>query len=243
MIKAAIIDDEPFAIENVELLLKENFQEIKIVGTGNSVEEGVKLIESKDPNLLFLDIEMPFGSGFDLLERFPNPKFRVIFITAYNQYAVKAFRCSATDYLLKPIDIEEFVQAVSRTKETIDEDMQQRYQLLQEHLQNNSTKRIAFPTHQGIEFINWDQIIRVEADRSYASLHMKENESILVSKSLREVEDLLPSDQFFRPHKSHLIRIDLVRRYLRTESLIEMEDGSRVELSRRRKDAFLEVMC
>ena len=243
MIKAAIVDDEPFAVENIELLLQEYFPEITICGTANSLQEGSVLIKDKSPNILFLDIEMPFGSGFDLLKSFPDRNFQVIFVTAYNQYAIKALRCSAIDYLLKPIDIQEFTTAVSRAIESLSGNNQKTFDQLQEHLTGKSSYRIAFGTQQGMEFIQWDQIIHIEADRSYAILHLINKETLLVSKSLREVEELLPPDKFFRPHKSHLIQLDKVKRYIKRENVIEMKDGSLVELSRRKKELFLEKMC
>lgn len=243
MIKAAIVDDEPFAVENIELLLQEYFPEITICGTANSLQEGSVLIKDKSPNILFLDIEMPFGSGFDLLKSFPNRNFQVIFVTAYNQYAIKALRCSAIDYLLKPIDIQEFTTAVSRAKENLSGNNQKTFDNLHDHLTGNSPYRIALGTQLGMEFIQWDQIIHIEADRSYSMLHLGNKETLLVSKSLREVEELLPPDKFFRPHKSHLIQLDKVKRYIKRENVIEMKDGSLVELSRRKKELFLEKMC
>jgi len=236
--KTLIIDDEIAAIENLEILLDKYCKEVEIVGTARSAKEGYELINKEDPELVLLDIEMPHGSGFDLLKKFKNPSFSVIFTTAYNQYAIQAIKFSALDYLLKPIDVEELISAISKVekKNAIDKE---RVNLLLENFDSNTNKRLALPKDGGYSIVKIENIIRCEASDNYTTFHIEDKKPILVSKTLKEFEKLLPKDQFLRVHQSHLINLNKVEEYYKTDgAYVLMEDGSTVSISRRKKDEF-----
>ncbi|MFH1321980.1 MAG: LytTR family DNA-binding domain-containing protein [Bacteroidota bacterium] len=246
MLKTIIIDDEAKSIKTIELIIKEFCRNITIVGKANSAIDGIKEIQNKKPDLVFLDIEMPHGNGFDLLESIPERDFDVIFVTAYNHYAVKAFKFSAIDYILKPIDIEELVNAVKKVEESRKEHPKSYpdYNALLENIRSASPCKLTIPTLEGLEYINIKNIIRIEADRSYSEIYLKEGKKLIVSKSLAEIENLLDDKNFFRTHKSHLINLDHVNKFLRIDGgSVEMIDGSIVIVSRRKKDDFNDTMA
>jgi two-component system LytT family response regulator len=181
---------------------------------------------------------MPHTNGFDLLKRFPNPTFSVIFTTAYNQYAIQAIKFSALDYLLKPIDVDELITAVSKVedKSKIDDE---RLNVLLKNIDTKTTKRLALPNDGGYSMIKVEAIIRCEASDNYTTFYIKDKKPILVSRTLKEFENMLPKDSFLRVHQSHLINIDKVEEYYKTDgAYVLMEDGSTVSISRRKKEEF-----
>jgi two-component system LytT family response regulator len=233
-----IIDDEIAAIENLQIMLNKYCKNINIVATAQSADEGVLLINKENPDLIFLDIEMPHTNGFDLLKRFPNPTFSVIFTTAYNQYAIQAIKFSALDYLLKPIDVDELITAVSKVedKSKIDDE---RLNVLLKNIDTKTTKRLALPKDGGYSIIKVETIIRCEASDNYTTFYIKDKKPILVSRTLKEFENMLPKDNFLRVHQSHLINIDKVEEYYKTDgAYVLMEDGSTVSISRRKREEF-----
>jgi len=245
MVKAFIVDDEQNSISSISLILKEYCPEVDVVGTATSMKEALVEITKKKPNLLILDIEMPFGSGFDLLENLSNRDFETIFITAYNNYAIKAFKYSATDYILKPIDIDEFISAISRASEKINknEPTQPGYSVLFENLKTKNPTKIAINNNDGITFIAIQDILRIEGEGSYTRIHLLSNKKILVSKNLKDFQNLLSDHSFFRSHNSHLINLEYVSCFHHKDGgSIEMTDGSLVPLARRKKEEFLAIM-
>ena len=237
-----IVDDEPDAVHFISSIIREYCPRLEIIGTAFSVKEGIKIILEKDPKLVFLDVEMPHGNGFDLLSQFPKKSFDVIFVTAFNHYAIRAIKFSAVDYILKPINIGEFREAVEKVirKQTSSSHRNESYSSLLENLKAVSPFRLAIPTGTGMEYLKTQEIIRIEADRSYSWFFLLDKRKILVSKNLKEYQELLNDSNFFRTHNSHLINLEHVRRYIRQEGgSIEMIDGTQVPLSRTRKDLFL----
>jgi len=203
------------------------------------------VITKEKPDLVFLDVEMPHGSGFDLLAVFPEKDFDVIFITAFNHYAIRAIKFSAVDYILKPININEFIEAVKRVEEARDakSDRNVNFNTLFENLKTSMPSKLAIPTSNGMEYLNTKDIIRVEADRSYSWFYLQGEIKHLVSRNLKEYQELLSDRNFFRTHNSHLINLEHVKKYIRHEGgYIEMIDGSTVPISRGKKDLFLEHM-
>jgi two-component system, LytTR family, response regulator len=190
---------------------------------------------------------MPNGTGFDLLAQFPEKNFDVIFITAFNHYAIKAIKFSAVDYILKPININEFIEAVDRVIKKRSERStpgNENLRILMENLRSSFPSRLAIPTSDGMEYLNPKDIIRIEADRSYSWFFLNSNRKILVSKHLKEFQELLNDRYFFRPHNSHLINLKFVKKYIRKEGgYIEMTDSSLIPVSRNRKDIFLALMA
>ena|SRR6218665_991244 len=241
--KALIIDDEKKGREILQKLLEKYCPEVEVAGFGADAEEGYELIVKHGPDIVFLDIEMPNGNGFSLLEKFDRIGFQVIFTTAYETYAVRAIKHHALDYLLKPIDIDELKKAVESAKSATGDKTTARYQEFIKDRRQEIITRIALPIKEGIIYLTISEIIRIESDGSYSTFYLQDGKKYVVSKNLKEYEDLLPVKLFFRSHKSHLINIKKVKKYLRTDGYFaEMDDGSMIEISRRKKDEFLQLM-
>jgi two-component system LytT family response regulator len=244
-LRTLIVDDEKDAVGFIGSIIREYCPRLEIVGSAFSASEASRVIIEKDPELVFLDVEMPHGSGFDLLASFPEKTFDVIFITAFNHYAIRAIKFSAVDYILKPININEFIDAVNKVihKRSTIPGRNTRFDALIENLRSAIPSRLAIPTAEGMEYLNTREIIRIEADRSYCWFHLSDRRKLLVSKNLKEYQELLDGKNFFRPHNSHLINLDYVKKYIRHEGgSIEMTDGSFIPISRLRRDLFLARM-
>jgi len=249
MIRVVIIDDEQDAINSIELIINEYCFNAEVVGMASSAAEGRNVILSQKPDLVFLDIEMPRGNGFDLLEMLPERNFEIVFITAYNNFAIKAFKYSAIDYILKPIDIDEFVEAVEKAEKRINlvkgnsAPKEDKYSVLLDNIKTSKPSKIMVSTSEGQIYIDISNILRIEAEGSYSTLFLKDNNKILVSKNLKEFENMLADNSFYRPHNSHLINLEHVKKYvLKDGGYIEMTDETIVPISRRRKEAFIEHM-
>lgn len=241
-IRTVVVDDEPDAVSFIRSLIDEYCPELAFVGSAGSAIEGIRLINEVHPDLLFVDVEMPHGNGFDLLARFPQKDFSVVFITAFNQYALKAIKFSAVDYILKPINIGEFIEAVAKVSASRKQasGLQANYLELLENLKSALPTRLAIPTADGMEYLNPHDIVRIEADRSYSWFYLTGDRKYLVSRNLKEYQDLLGERQFFRPHHSHLINLEHVKKYFRHDGgYIEMADGSHVPVSRVKRELFL----
>jgi len=246
MLKAVIIDDEADAVNSIELIINEYCNNIIVVGKAYSASEGKEVIMSKNPDIIFLDIEMPRGNGFDMLEMIPDRNFHIIFITAYNNWAIKAFKYNAIDYILKPIDIDDFIKAVDKignskiSNKNIEID---KYKELLSNISSKTLNKIAISTTEGIEYIELKKIIRFEGDGSYSKVFIADQSYILVSKNLKEFQELLEDNDFFRTHNSHLINLAFVKKYVMKDGgHIEMKDNSIVPISRRKKEAFIDIM-
>jgi two-component system, LytTR family, response regulator len=245
MLRVVIIDDEPDAVKFIDGIVAEYCPNLEVVGTAHSAPEGVSVITQTQPDLVFLDVQMPHGSGFDLLSSFPVKTFDVIFITAYNHYAIQAIKFSAVDYILKPVNISELIDAVNKVeqKRSSMEYRNLNYGSLLENLRAPRPSKLAIPTTDGIEYLNTSEIIRIEADRSYSWFYLADKKKYLVSRNLKEYQELLQDMSFFRPHNSHLINLVYVKKFIRHEGgYIEMTDGSNVPISRGKRDLFLVQM-
>jgi two-component system LytT family response regulator len=242
-IKSVIIDDEINNCQNLQNILTRYCPEVDILGMAQSAADGLELIIKTKPELVFLDIQMPGGSGFDLLESINNPNFDVIFVTAYDQFAVKAIRKSALDYLLKPVNILDLKEAVSRAIEK--RNLQPiKNELIQNYLENQQTiesqRKIALPTAERLLFVKVIDIIRCKGENNYTQICLKEGKSVLVSKTLKEYEELLTEDGFLRVHQSHLInKLHVLSYEKRDGGYLKMTDGSSVSISRQRKEFVL----
>jgi len=246
MLRTVIVDDEPDAVRFIESIIGEYCSDIEVVGKAHSAKEGVDVIRDAAPDLVFLDVQMPHGTGFDLLSSLPEKTFDVIFITAFNHYAIQAIKFSAVDYILKPININEFLQAVKKVqdKQAGGERQSLNYEALLENIRSPRPSKLAIPTADGIEYLNTLEIIRLEADRSYSWFYMTGGKKHLVSRNLKEYQELLGDLNFFRPHNSHLINLEHVHKFIRHEGgYIEMDDGSAVPISRGKRDLFLVQMA
>lgn len=246
-LKTVVIDDEADAVDFITSIISEYCPDLEVEGKAHNVTSGIELIRSVKPDLVFLDVEMPNGTGFDLLTYFPEKDFDVMFITAFNHYAIKAIKFSAVDYILKPINITEFIEAVNKViqkRKSNPFSGNENFEALLENIRTSHPTRLVIPTSDGKEYLNPNEIIRIEADRSYSWFFINGKRKILVSKHLKEFQELLNDRNFFRPHNSHLINLDYVKKYVRIDGgYIEMTDGSQVPVSRNRKDLFLEHMA
>lgn len=240
-LRAVIVDDEQSGRDSLSRLLEENCHDVEVVGQAGSVDQAVEVIRLNQPDLVFLDVEMPRGSGFELLKRIERPSFKTIFVTAHNHYAIKAIKFSATDYLLKPVDVDELIASIEQIR-SVTGDWTARYQNITEAIDNNKPNRLAVPVKDGFAFISPDEIIRLQADGSYTHIFTV-SEKYTASRNIKEYEDLLQDRGFFRAHHSHLINLSHVRNFSRTEGYsVVMIDGSVVEVARRKKDQFLQLM-
>ena len=245
MIKGVIIDDEKPSIEAISQILGEFCPDVQVLGSTSSPSEGIKLINEVKPDVVFLDIEMPVLNGFDVLESIPDKNFEVIFITAYDHYAIKAFKVNAIDYILKPVNVKEIIQAVNKVKEKIstDENSSDKYNDLINQLQNSKSPRIQLSVQNGVELVQESDIIRILADGRYSRVFLNTKKSIFVTKTLKELEKELHTPPFLRVHKSHVVNINYVKKYNLVSSFqLELVDGTIVDVSRRKKDEFIEFM-
>ena len=243
MIKTVIIEDEQKSLEVLAALIRRNCPDLEIVATASNVAQGVDIIRQFQPALVFLDVSMPDGSGFDLLERV-DQKFELIFATASDQYAIKASKFSACDYLLKPIDAEELVAAVDKVKQKQNQlPSMDNLRFLVDQLKrsDDNFQKITLPTGNAYEIVNIRDIIRCEADGSYTVFYLTDKRKLLISAGLKHYEELLPERDFIRVHHHHLINMNHVLRFLKEDGgYAIMSDGSKIEISRRKKEAFME---
>ncbi|MCD4747129.1 MAG: LytTR family DNA-binding domain-containing protein [Bacteroidales bacterium] len=239
MISIVIIDDEPKARETIINILKLSKAGINIVGQAEDVSSGYDIIILKNPDLVLLDINLPDGTGFDLLKKFEKINFKVIFITAYEEHAIKAFKFNALDYILKPVTAGDLIQAVEKAGESIyKEETGIQLSALLSNL--NKIKKIVLKTAESIHLINVKDIIRCESDVNYTIFHLINDEKLMVSKTLKEYTELLESVGFFRTHQSHLVNLDHIVRYDKAEGgHLVMDDESIVPVSSRKKENLL----
>jgi two-component system LytT family response regulator len=244
MIRAVIIEDEPKNVTLLKKMLEMYCPQVMICGNANSIESSLRLIKQINPDLAFLDIEISGGNSFQLLDVLKPVNFHVIFVTAYDNYLLKAIKYSALDYLLKPINIQELIAAVNKSVDKIyTQKTSERIDLLLQSFPTlKSPSTIALPTVFGFNFITIQNIVRCEARGSYTILFMNDGKFYTASKALKEYEDLLPSDIFFRVHHSHLVNINFIVKYHKGKGgIIEMSDKSLIPLAARRKNEFINL--
>jgi two-component system LytT family response regulator len=245
MIKALIIDDEQKASDVLRLMIERFVPEIKQVQSCNDARKAAEMIHSFQPDIIFLDIRMPYLDGFGVLNQIQNKRFKVIFTTAYNEYSIQAIRFSAFDYLLKPVDSEDLVAAVQRYLQTKDEIPFQPEQLrnILQNLDAGSSQefRLALPSREGVYFFHPDEIIRCEAFGSYTKFFCPNNKQYMTSKVLGEYEELLSPYGFIRTHKSHLVNKKFIS-FIDHDGFAVLKDGNTVEISRRKKEEVMKQL-
>ncbi|MEM9547102.1 MAG: LytTR family DNA-binding domain-containing protein [Bacteroidota bacterium] len=243
MIRTIIIDDEQHCIQTLLWQLEQMDNTIEIVATCNNAKEGVTAIKKLNPDLIFLDIEMPQINGFQLIKQFEKVDFEIIFTTAYDQYAVEAFRISAMDYLLKPIRSDHLKEALERILQKSTNLIQDKVDILMHNFeaQSSGKKKLALPSMDGLEFIQIEDIMYCEAVRNYTKLVMTNGKKSIASKTLKEIEKILLIHDFCRVHKTYLINLRHVKKYMRGDGgYAVMVDDTAINISRNRKDAFLQ---
>ncbi len=239
MITAVIIDDELAYRKALRDNLAMYCPDVKLLGEANDISSGLQLIKKCNPGVVFLDIKLSESTtGFQLLEQIDSINFEVIFVTAFDDFALQAFRYSAVDYLTKPIKHKELQESVLRLQERNARYTNKKLDLLIANYKNNDIRKIGLPTISGIEFITIDNILRCEADRGYTQIHLDKQPLLLATKTLKDFEDILPPNIFVRVHRSHIININFMKRYDKNGYVI-MEDGKSIEIPRRRREDFI----
>lgn len=240
MKKVLIIDDENRTRELIARMIDSFEYDVETIPEGENVQSGIAAIEKHQPDIVFLDIQMPDGTGFDVIRSIEDKNFEVIFITAHEEFAIKAIKFSALDYLLKPVDAGELKSALEKALATLDEKREtKQFDALQSNIKPNEKRRLVLKTQESVHVVELDQIIRCEADRNYTSFYLVDNKKILVSKTLKEYETLLSGYNFLRVQQSHLVNIAFVDRYdKKNGGAVVMKDGSEVPLSPAKRDIF-----
>lgn len=245
MIRTLIIDDEKNATDVLELQIANYCDGIEVIGVCNSSLEGIKMISTLKPNLVLLDIDMPHLSGFDVIEATKDMNYKVIFTTAFNEFAIKAFKVAAVDYLLKPIDIIELRSALARVKSEVDHvpglsDYKKIMSSLSSH--GNQNKKIALQSSNGMKLVEVDQVVRAESESNYTHVYLSDGKKITLAKTLKSVEEALAGFPFCRVHQSHLINVNFVNKIIKGDNpYVLMLDGTSITVSRQRKDEFYDL--
>lgn len=247
MLRTVVVDDEKKGRELLVKVLNNYCNGIDVVGQANSARDAYTIINEQNPDLVFLDIEMPNGTGFDLLKMFEKISFHVIFTTAYEHYAIKAIKYSALDYLLKPIDIDELQESVAKIHDltnSASDNKHENIDILISALNNtNQVKKIAIPDQEGVVIIEVKNIIKCQADSNYTLIFLNDGSKVLSTKTLKEYNKLLDEKTFMRVHNSYLININHIKKYIKGDGgQVIMSDDSIVEVSRRRKSSLMEAL-
>jgi two-component system LytT family response regulator len=244
MIKAILVDDEKNALEMMEWLLRTYAPDVEILASCQSAREGLDAIAAAEPDVLFLDIEMPRMNGFEMLEQLDKPRFEIVFCTAYDKFAIRAFRFAALDYLLKPIDPEDLQATLQRIREKKPMPSAEQFSLLLQEVrsqQKPAHTRIALTTADGLLFVPTADILYCVAESNYTQVVLGSGRKILVSRTLGDIDDTLSGDAFFRVHSSYLINIDHIRKFVRADGgYLIMEDDAQIPLARSRRQEFME---
>ncbi len=241
-IRTILVDDEKNSIVILQKLIEKHIPEIEVISTAQTVEQAIEEINSHKPDLVFLDISMPDGDGFEVLERTDFKDFGVIFVTAYDQYAIKAFEYAALHYILKPVEPDKLVEAVERYKETSNEELVKKISALSTNLKNQPSKLI-LPTSSGLHIIDLEEIIRCESSNNYTTFFLTTGKKIVVSKSIQTYENLLKDSHFCRIHNKHIVNLKFIKKYVRGRGgYVVLSNGEQIEVSEGRKKKFLEKL-
>lgn len=238
-----IVDDDAGCIDTLEAILKKYCPKLNIVGSANTISDAVQLINSNFPELVFLDVEIGSEMGFDLFNYFSDPEFKVVFTTAHEKYALKAIKSSCYDFLLKPVVIQEVVNVVAKLEKETKNTTGKNVNVLMDNLRSkdNVLQKIAIPSNDGYAFINVGDIISLEADGKYTKIVTESGLKSLSTKNIGEFEELLNNDMFFRTHKSWIVNLNHVKKFLKTESMVQLSNGTSAEVSSRKKDEFIKL--
>ena len=246
VIKALIVEDEIKSLNNLKNLLASHCPEVEVIADALNIEEALELFEEPDfkPDVAFLDINLPDGLIFQLLDELKPIDFEVIFITAFNEHAIRACQYSSIGYIMKPINPDELLQAVSRIRVQGGEKIEERIELFNKSLSNpNSFEKMSISAIDGIYFVNIKDIVRFEAEDNYTHIYFANGERITASKTIKAYEDMLQMLNFYRVHKRHVINLNYLRKFIKGDGgYLVMDDGKKIEVSRRRRPAFMEQM-
>jgi two-component system LytT family response regulator len=245
MFKLVVIDDVQNARDVISTIVKKHCKRIDVTGVADGVKSGIELIKKHKPQIVLLDIEMHDGTGFDLLNKLKPIDFKVIFITAYEEYALKAFKFSALDYILKPIDSNELIAAIERAENALEQGNTQNLDVLEGNYLNTNkeSKKLILKTSDSIYAVSIKDIVRCQAEENYTTFFLHNGKKILISKPLKEYDELLSAYGFFRTHQSHLINLDYFEKYKKADGgYAVLKDKSSVPVSSRKKEVFLQTI-
>lgn len=238
MLKVILVDDERKAIKSLEWEIANFCEDVEVLETFTDPKQAVTYLKYNNPDCVFLDVEMPKMDGFQLLDHFQKREFCVVFITAYNQYAIKAIKENALDYLLKPIDTDDLIATVEKLK--AEKRDGRNYDALEERLRSSNDARIAIPVEGKLVFLNAEDIVYCESDGNYCKVNLVDKKPLFMSKKLKEVEDILPQKDFFRVHNSYIINLKKVTEYLKTDGYVVLDTQKEIPVSRNKKSEFLD---
>ncbi len=238
-LRTIIVDDEPDSVQLLQLQLSKHCPQVELVGTYTSSVKALKDIETLQPDLLFLDIEMPVMNGFELLERILHLNFSVVFVTAYNQFALKAFRFNALDFLVKPVDTTELTEAVTKAEKRIRPTASQ-LTMLQKQLRGEPVTKIAIPGQHGVSFIDLNEIVFAEASNNYSKLELTDGRHFLISKTLKDVQEVLEEEHFLRVHRQYIVNLNHVKQFNRNEGILTMSNAATIPVARNQKEHLIE---
>ncbi|PWG05781.1 LytR/AlgR family response regulator transcription factor [Polaribacter aquimarinus] len=244
MIKAVILDDEPKAIQGLSWELSNFEEELEVVATFTEPEKALTYLQASEIDCLFLDIEMPTMDGFQFLEKLEKKDFSVIITTAYNEYAITALKKEAIDYLLKPIDTDDLRDALTKVKKHISKGFSaDKFEdILLKFNDKLNHKKITINTDGKLVFLEPREIIYVASDGNYSTLFLLGNKKMVVTKKLKEIDELLPSDYFFRIHNSYIINLNKIKEFIKSDGYVVLENNAKIPVSRQKKSAFLEKL-
>jgi len=243
MLRVVLVDDEQNAIITLQSYIEKYIEDVEVVGVANSKKQAIELLNTTDFDLLTLDINLGDGTGFQVLEEIESTNFNVIFSTAYDEHAIKAFKYSALDYLLKPLNPKEFIDAVERSKNTVIAGQQEQISLASDLVKFNEVKKIVVNSTSEIQFIAIENIIRLESDKNYTDIYLTTGEKITSSKTLKHYDSLLQDVSFFRVHQKHLVNMACIKKFIKEDGgYVEMIDNTMLGVSRRKKEELLDKM-
>lgn len=244
MIRAILIDDEPHSTETLEWLLKTYCPDVKVDAVCHSGEQGLAAIRKHQPDVVFLDIEMPKMNGFDVLDQIGERNFEIVFITAYDRFAVRAFRYAAINYLLKPVDPDDLTATIERIREKKSPTSMGQMELMFQNLLNKSQQvdRIALSAQDGLVFVQTSEILYCKAESNYTQVVLENGKKILVARTLKDLDETLSGKDFFRVHASYLVNVNRITRFVRSDGgYVVMPDGTEIGIARNRRDEFFSL--
>jgi len=238
--KVILIDDEKKAIKSLEWELQNFCESVEVLRGFSEASIAISYLKNNQVDCVFLDIEMPEIDGFQFLEHFPQRDFEVVFVTAYDNYALNAIKERAIDYLLKPIDTDDLAETIKKIKENID--LKQSQTSLSESLRLLSGQRISIPIDGKLVFLSTDELLYCESDGNYCKLFLRDDNSLFVTKKLKEIYEILPKQQFYRVHNSFVVNLKKIKEFLKTDSILVLENNKKIPVSRGKKSSFLEMI-
>lgn len=245
-IKAVVIDDETNSRDSLKQMVHIYCPEVMVIGEADGVATGLQCITEKNPDLVFLDIKMADGSGFDLLQKLAYVNFKLIFVTAYEEYAIRAFRYNAVDYINKPIDPDELRRAVEKATTYFNgENMNETIRMLLESMKSKNTpknRKLVLRTINTVHVVEIDRIMHCESDRNYTVFYLVDGEKILISRSMKEFDELLEGHGFLRVHNSHLLNLNYLSKFMRDELICILKDNTTIPVAYRKRDELLEAI-